>query len=467
MCGRGDDGADVCGRSFGRRAFRIFKCKWDPDRFLKTIGGILSLKLFKILPLFLLFILFGCNEADTPQGQDEIMQESDEGAPLLDEGEVEDNFIISYNLSQPQTELIFPRLEQQFPELNFEYLHNASHPMQETEADLYIAESSRLISFIENDPLFDLERYAKDERLSLAHIPESLILTGSGGEIYAVPYIRNMFPVLYNKEIFDYFDVPHPEDGMTWDEVIELSKKVTGKRGDQTVLGFVLGNYYDLLSQMSASLIDPNGRAAVNTEEWSRAAHILKGLYAENPGNIPVGDKNNILYYYTSNFFTDQNIAMDTTLDLLSSFRTNDFEWDIFSYPVFPEYPDTGPFINTTQAAVHANSTMQEAALAVVNYLISEEHSIDIAEHGIIPGKITDEVIQNFAIEIPDLNDKNKAALFYHTPGPSPIPAPFDEQVSAMTTAADETMLGIASGEKEVEPALKELEEKVNQLLHR
>lgn len=47
----------------------------------------------------------------------------------------------------------------------------------------------------------------------------------SGGGLYGLPLYNDRMALYYNKDIFDKFGVPYPKDGMTWDEVIELSIK--------------------------------------------------------------------------------------------------------------------------------------------------------------------------------------------------------------------------------------------------
>src|SRR5699024_10668784 len=50
------------------------------------------------------------------------------------------------------------------------------------------------------------------------------------GKITALPYNKTVWATFYNKDIFDTFDVPYPTDGMTWNEMPDLAKQVTGER---------------------------------------------------------------------------------------------------------------------------------------------------------------------------------------------------------------------------------------------
>ncbi|MBI2939904.1 MAG: sugar ABC transporter substrate-binding protein [Chloroflexi bacterium] len=66
------------------------------------------------------------------------------------------------------------------------------------------------------------------------------------GSIYSVPWLCFTFMIFYNKDIFDKEKVPYPDPKkpMTWDETLELAKKLTrwtGSRPEQ-LGGFVSGS---------------------------------------------------------------------------------------------------------------------------------------------------------------------------------------------------------------------------------
>src|SRR5690606_32585954 len=49
----------------------------------------------------------------------------------------------------------------------------------------------------------------------------------SKGELLALPYTRTLYAMFYNQELFDNQLVSYPSDGMTWDQVLELAKKMS------------------------------------------------------------------------------------------------------------------------------------------------------------------------------------------------------------------------------------------------
>jgi multiple sugar transport system substrate-binding protein len=46
-------------------------------------------------------------------------------------------------------------------------------------------------------------------------------------KIFALPMTLGYYVMYYNNNIFDKFGVSYPKDGMTWDDVAALAKKVS------------------------------------------------------------------------------------------------------------------------------------------------------------------------------------------------------------------------------------------------
>src|SRR5699024_8651453 len=49
-------------------------------------------------------------------------------------------------------------------------------------------------------------------------------------ELWGIPYQGAMYGLFYNKHIFDMFGIDYPTDDMTWNEVVNLARQVTGER---------------------------------------------------------------------------------------------------------------------------------------------------------------------------------------------------------------------------------------------
>lgn len=63
-----------------------------------------------------------------------------------------------------------------------------------------------------------------DKKIDLSNIPETTLNSiRSGGEVWGVPFANQVVGIFYNKDIFDKYDFEEPE---TWDELLNISKKL-------------------------------------------------------------------------------------------------------------------------------------------------------------------------------------------------------------------------------------------------
>ncbi|MBD2860580.1 ABC transporter substrate-binding protein [Paenibacillus oceani] len=99
------------------------------------------------------------------------------------------------------------------------------------------------------------------------------------GQIYYLPYNTLAFALMYNKDIFDKFGVPYPKDNMTWDEAIELGKKLTRTEAGVNYIGLrPPGALNRLQMQMGVPYVDAKThKATIATDGW-------KSLFASPNG---------------------------------------------------------------------------------------------------------------------------------------------------------------------------------------
>ncbi|TMV45176.1 carbohydrate ABC transporter substrate-binding protein [Paenibacillus mesophilus] len=139
-------------------------------------------------------------------------------------------------------------IKAKFPDYAIKFIR--SEP-GETLPDLLAAKQR--IDFVFNvfdyalDPLFsynlqyDMTELVKKHQVDLTQIEPTLmdaVKNAGNGKLYLLPTDQQIQVMYYNKGIFDKFGVPYPRNGMTWDETLELSKKLTRKDGEKQYLGF-------------------------------------------------------------------------------------------------------------------------------------------------------------------------------------------------------------------------------------
>ncbi|MDF2715158.1 MAG: extracellular solute-binding protein family 1 [Paenibacillus sp.] len=60
----------------------------------------------------------------------------------------------------------------------------------------------------------------------------------NGGKLNALPINLLYLVLVYNKDIFDKFGEPYPRDGMTWEEAVQIAKKLTRNDAGVQYMGF-------------------------------------------------------------------------------------------------------------------------------------------------------------------------------------------------------------------------------------
>lgn len=209
---------------------------------------------------------------------------------------------------------------------------------------------------------FDLNRYEK------AHLDEWKSWTG--GEIWLLPFMRDVYALHYNKDIFDAFGVEYPHDGMTWPEVLELAQRVTGERNDVYYIGIDLRwNNHLPLSQIlgRTQLIDPE------TDEvlWVDSPYVKQWLeMVERAHQLHAGAPEQWDDWQT--WVEMRNLALRPLwLDMATPPEMN---FDIVTFPQWEDAPNIGPLYGGWALGITEPSPHKDAAMEVIKFLYRDEH---------------------------------------------------------------------------------------------
>jgi len=241
-------------------------------------------------------------------------------------------------------------------------------------------------------------------------------LYGNKGELYAIPWAAQYTALYYNKDIFDKFGVEYPRDGMTWDEVLELGKKVARTDGNITYspLASQVDAFY-VYSQLSPEpLVNPATlKAQFNNEHWKTIFQLMKSIT-----DLP----NNKSGYGSGRdkFLKDQTVAMLPDWGTFaSSLMTQEkqggtgMNWDMTSYPTFKQNPGIGPASGPFLMAVCSMSKHKQEAFQVISAIVSKENQMVISRDGLkLPALNDEELRKNFAADNPVMKAKNVQSIF-------------------------------------------------------
>jgi ABC-type glycerol-3-phosphate transport system substrate-binding protein len=105
------------------------------------------------------------------------------------------------------------------------------------------------------------------------------------GELVALPYFLNTNALYYNKDLFDKFGVEYPMDGMTWEDVIEVAKKVTRNVDGVQYAGLSHESVTRIASPKSLVIVNPaTNKAEVNNDQWKKVFELSHSIFSI-PGN--------------------------------------------------------------------------------------------------------------------------------------------------------------------------------------
>lgn len=225
------------------------------------------------------------------------------------------------------------------------------------------------------DPLvkkykFDLNRLEPEMVASIRSYSEK-------GELLFMPFRSFNFALHYNKTIFDKFGIAYPKNGITWEETVELAKKVTRSDNGIQYRGLSAGiNVNRMQTQLSAPFIDvKTGRSVVLADnQWQDIFRMFKSIYSI-PGNYPAGAK------FTDGrtaFLKDQNLAMFPHLVMIgdadfAQAAKEGLNWGISTFPVWKDKPGVGPGIFSDGFIIPNGSKHPDLAFELIAYLLSDE----------------------------------------------------------------------------------------------
>jgi multiple sugar transport system substrate-binding protein len=284
------------------------------------------------------------------------------------------------------------------------------------------------------------------------------------GKLYGLP-VPPFFPnvLYYNKDLFDKFGVPYPKDGMTWDEVYELSKKMTRMDGGKQIRGFS-ANLTGMLrdNPFSQAILDPEKDGLTDTDKWSKVFSNLKRFY-EVPGNeYPKTAADDM------NMFGKGEAALSANLHSVYLIIPPEINWDIVSLPTMEGAPKRVSQRGPAYWALTETGKHKDEAFEVVMQMLTDEVQMEDSKQG-IPTTLNNKDIQNALGTGHSLyKTKNmKAVSFYPPTDPTAKRKPglVDVPLSSQQSAVSAAFLDYVSGKADLNTSLRQLDEKLKGLV--
>ncbi|WP_284639558.1 ABC transporter substrate-binding protein [Paenibacillus silviterrae] len=325
-------------------------------------------------------------------------------------------------------------------------------------------------SVLDSGTAFDMKDLIKQHNIDLSRFEPSIIGAlekMSGGGLYGLPLYNDRMALYYNKDIFDKFGVPYPKDGMTWDEVIELSNQITREEAGVVYTGLAASiNHVFLANPFSLPLVDSStNKATINNDTWKKivdtmlvrpaASQAYKKKIEQLKGKLP--DSNT--------FVKEKTLAMYTASPLLPVVFSQDmasFNWDVVTFPAFKELPGVGAQAYPGIISVTKMSKNKDAAMEVIKFLTSDEYQTEASKKGNMT-VLKNEAIQKTLGQDTPYKDKNFNAFF------SKFPAMAEKTVSESKAAVlgkyTKDVVKVINGEMDINTMLRTAEEESNKAL--
>jgi len=295
-----------------------------------------------------------------------------------------------------------------------------------TYPDIMYGNTTEIESFLIRTGLaYDMTELIKQANYDISRFEPALIenmrSVSPPGQLYGLPMPWAGAQVLYyNKSLFDKFGVAYPKDGMTWDEVYDLARRMTRSDGDQVYRGF--SSFISAVlrdNQLSVPYLDPHADTMYDSNQWKRLFENLARFY-EIPGNNRDAKDRSQTIEFTA--FDRGNVAMQVNqFNKFPSFP-DELNWDLASIPVFADGPKVGSQAGSNYWFITRTNKHKELSFQIIAYLLSDELQLEAAKKDATLPSLRKSAT-NYAVigqDVPKLRGKNVKAVYYYEPAPAP-----------------------------------------------
>lgn len=359
-------------------------------------------------------------------------------------------------------------LRKKFPNYTIKYIQNTGKGMDVpsmlaagTRYDIYFAS----VGYFENEVIsydlqFDMSDLIKTHNVDLSRFEPSIVsgVKTSRYGVYAFPVFTDSMAIQYNTDLFDKFGVPYPQDGMTWEQIYELSRRLTRTEGDKSYIGYAPYTHYMLyMNPLSIPLVDEKtGLPTINRDErWKTFYQTLLIAPSEVPGVRDYLKTHDVI----NGFFQDQQVAMIGAMTSFAASSRADqlskFNWNWVANPSTPGAPGIGGQPYTQYFGITRMAKNKDAAMDMLKHLVSDEFQLDAARKGFMPVLKSLDVRKAFGQDT-KFKDKNWNAYFYNKMADVPYKSVNEIPISGLY-AAD--MNRVMKGETDLNTALRTSEE--------
>lgn len=428
--------------------------------------------------IFMATLLAACSDKSNSEPNKDPLDNETEGQDSEEANEENKDPVtikIAYAFGEESFHGRFDHIDEKLENINIEYVPyaNTLESLQEIYANNIqpdiIIQYNDMTPVKELDVIEPIDELAEKHGLDLNTLRPSLVAyirsLDEEGKMIGLPDGSSHVALYYNKEIFDLFGVEYPDPNkiLTWDEVFDLAKQMTGERNGQEYVGFEFswGNTgagaLMPLREFAMNITDPEtGKLLFNERpefkeyfDMMDTFYSIPGIYnAETEGSCLFCERRAAMAVASNVFLSPTIGELETTEDM-----------DMLPVPAWSDNPNTTPYLGSSPMIITNYSEHKDEAFQVLLEYISPENQLKMVQNGSSASVLEDpEILTQFAADNEYYTDKNREAWF------TGEPALYNETQSRWDILVDmnSALKKLAETDIDVNTLMRELEEESN-----
>jgi len=353
--------------------------------------------------------------------------------------------------------------------------------IDQEQPDLLFLDKYLFQKMTDQGDLYDITSFVERDLDTENYYPTALewLKSAGQGKLYGLNPHFTTNALYYNKNLFNEYGVDYPTDDTSWQEILGLAERFTGKQHDgKPVYGYYqmgLRSPLYLISQIASthrlSFTNTNGtRLTMDTQPWRdiigrvmesvrRGDFAFKPIDGKKDGNATViGPEAMAL----ADLFPQGNVAMTiddpSFIDRLKE-RNVPFAWDVVTAPVDPANPGNDSGYNAlTVMAIPSKAQHIETAWEVIRYFNSAEFAKVMAKMN-YSGELSTRLDSRLNV------NREHVDVFYKKTSADAQYFIYDSSAPGLPDLIDREIMNALQGGGSVDEAVKRIQTEGQQLL--
>ncbi|MNH93710.1 Bacterial extracellular solute-binding protein [compost metagenome] len=262
--------------------------------------------------------------------------------------------------------------------------NNYEEVIEKENPDVFELSLKNFKQLLEEDRLYDLNTLMTNDDFDLEGIhPEivNYVRQLGRGKLYGLTPFFESRAIYYNKDLFDKYQIPYPNDGMTWEEVIQLAKRFPTDNG---ISGLYIQDFNTFVNEIALSenlkpVNEKEKKLALNTESYRKIFEMIMDAYESKAVVMPFLEPINVYDPFImgeSAMTVDYYYYINNKINWAKEEKGNHLNWELAAAPVDESNREVSSFfVASGFLSVNAESENKQAAWEFVKFINSKEYA--------------------------------------------------------------------------------------------